>query len=146
MLRTGQNAPNFTLPDQDGNQISLNDFLGKWVLVYFYPKDDTPGCTKEACGLRDNALKYEKDDIIVLGISKDTPSSHKKFISKYKLPFTLLSDTKKEIIKKYDADKGIGTKRISYLINPDGIIEKIYDKVKPETHAEEVLKDIEILK
>lgn len=147
MLDTQTEAPNFSLPDEHGENHTLREYSGKWVLLYFYPKDDTPGCTKEACSLRDHALAYEENDIVVLGVSKDTTESHQKFISKYKLPFTLLADPEKKIIKIYGAENETGgTKRISYLIDPEGIIEKVYEKVKPETHAEEVLKDVEALK
>ena len=146
MLKQGEIAPDFTLLDENGDPHSLSKYEGKWVLLYFYPKDDTPGCTKEACALRYRAMEYEEGDIVVLGVPKDSGESHKKFISKYKLPFTLLSDPDRKVIKLYGADNELGTKRISYLIDPDGMIEKIYDKVKPETHAEEVLEDLEKLK
>lgn len=146
MLKKGEKAPDFSLPDEMGETHNLSDYEGKWTLLYFYPKDDTPGCTKEACAIRDNAMEYEKMDVEVLGVSKDTSESHEDFISKYKLPFTLLSDTTKKVIKMYGADGGITTKRISYLIDPDGIIAKTYSKVDPETHAEEVLADVEALR
>jgi len=143
MLDIGTQAPNFNLSDHEGTMHKLSDYMGSWVLLYFYPKDDTPGCAKEACMLRDNALEYEKHDIIVLGVSADDEMSHEKFISKYNLPFTLLSDSDKRVIKMYDAKNAIGmTKRISYLVGPEGMIEKIYENVKPETHAEEVLEDV----
>lgn len=146
MLKEHTQAPDFNLKDYTGDSHSLSQYEGQWVLLYFYPKDDTPGCTKEACMLRDYALEYEKNDIVVLGVSKDDELSHEKFISKYKLPFTLLSDPDQKIIEKYEAQNGLSTKRISYLINPEGVIEKAYNTVNPETHAEEVLKDIENLK
>ena len=97
-----QPAPDFSLPDQDGKIHKLSDYKGKWVLIYFYPKDDTPGCTVEACGIRDNFPKFQNSDLIVLGISKDSVASHKKFAEKYKLPFTLLADEAKEVIQAYD--------------------------------------------
>ena len=146
MLEINTPAPDFSLPDENGETHSLEEYRGSWVLLYFYPKDDTPGCTKEACSLRDYALEYEQNDLIVIGISKDSGESHQKFISKYKLPFTLLSDEKSKVIKMYGADGSIGTKRISYLIDPEGIIEKIYLKVEPEKHAEQVLRDLESLR
>lgn len=153
-LHIGDNAPQFTLQDQHNKSHSLSDYIGKWVLIYFYPKDNTPGCTKEACQLRDNFPHFEKSDAIILGISKDSVESHRKFASSYELPFTLLSDPNHDTLKEYDAwgEKSfmgkitIGIKRCSYLIDPAGKIAKIYTSVKPETHAEEVLKDLSILK
>jgi thioredoxin-dependent peroxiredoxin len=146
MLPIGSDAPNFKLPDHEGVVHRLADYSGSWVLVYFYPKDDTPGCTKEACTLRDNAMDYEAHNITVLGISADSEMSHQKFISKYNLPFTLLSDPDKKVIDMYGAKNEMGgTKRISYLIGPEGIIEKTYADVKPEMHAEEVLNDVKEL-
>ncbi|MDP3792339.1 MAG: thioredoxin-dependent thiol peroxidase [bacterium] len=152
MLKLNTKAPNLSLPDQAGKMHSLADYKGKWVLIYFYPKDDTPGCTKEACIIRDNLPDFKKLNCVVLGISVDSVKSHSKFAEKYKLPFTLLADEKKEVVKKYGAwqkksflDKSyMDTKRISYLINPDGKIAKIYSEVKPTEHAEEVLKDINL--
>ncbi|GIW62298.1 MAG: peroxiredoxin [Patescibacteria group bacterium] len=143
-------AIDFLLPDQDNNFHSLKDYNGKWVLLYFYPKDNTPGCTKEACGFRDSFEELKKHNVVVLGVSADSVSSHKKFAEKFKLNFPLLSDTSKEIIKKYEAwgkkrfmgREFEGILRISYLINPEGKVVKKYDKVKPEVHAKEVLDDI----
>jgi peroxiredoxin Q/BCP len=147
MLEVGTQAPDFKLPDHMGDIHNLSQYEGQWVLLYFYPKDDTPGCTKEACALRDQALAYEENDIVVLGVSKDSELSHEKFISKYKLPFTLLSDTEKKVMRMYDTETDTGgTKRISYLINPEGEIEKAYANIKPETHADEVLRDVESLR
>lgn len=146
MLKKGEKAPDFSLPDEMGETHNLSDYEGKWILLYFYPKDDTPGCTKEACAIRDSAMEYEKMDVEVLGISKDSSESHEDFISKYKLPFTLLSDMNKKVINMYGAGGGITTKRISYLIDPDGIIAKSYSKVDPEKHADEVLADVETLR
>ncbi len=146
MLDINTPAPDFSLPDESGEFHSLEEYKGSWVLLYFYPKDDTPGCTKEACSLRDYALEYEQNDLIVIGISKDSGESHQNFISKYKLPFTLLSDEKSKVIDMYGAKGPIGTKRISYLIDPEGMIEKVYTKVDPEKHAEEVLRDLESLR
>lgn len=144
MLSENSLAPNFSLPDKEGVFHSLQEFLGVWVLLYFYPKDDTPGCTKEACGLRDNFPHFEKLKIKILGVSGDSSESHTKFSEKYNLPFTLLADEKKEVLAQYGANE-VGKKRISYLIDPEGIIRKAYRTVAPEKHAEEVLKDWEIL-
>ena len=153
MLKTNTKAPNFSLSDQEGKTHSLADYKGRWVLVYFYPKDDTPGCTKEACMIRDNLPMFEKLDCVVLGISADSIKSHDKFAEKYKLPFTLLADDKKQVIKKYGAwqkksfmgKSYMGTKRISYLINLDGKVAKVYPDVKPVEHADQVLKDLKQL-
>ncbi|MGC8776205.1 MAG: thioredoxin-dependent thiol peroxidase [Minisyncoccia bacterium] len=149
-LKLNQKAPDFKLKDQDGKNHKLSDYRGKWVLIYFYPKDDTPGCTKEACAIRDNFPDFKKLNIVVLGISVDSVESHKKFVKKYNLPFILLSDDKKEVVKKYGvwAKKKFmgkvyeGTLRTSFLIDPFGKIFKIYKNVKPEFHAEEVLNDL----
>lgn len=137
-------APEFSAKDQDGNDVSLSSYKGKWILLYFYPEDDTPGCTKEACGLRDNFSELSKH-VTILGVSADTVESHKKFIEKYHLPFTLVADPEKKIIHMYGSDEMIFAKRVSFLINPEGKIAKIYDKVKPDTHAREILRDIEVL-
>ncbi len=169
MLKLKTKAPDFTLADQNGKIHSLVDYGGKWVLVYFYPKDDTPGCTKEACMIRDNLPDFsarggsasggKKLDCVVLGISADSIKSHDKFAKKYKLPFTLLADEKKEVVKKYGAwqprrpvesgsrplrasGKNMGIKRMSYLIDPEGKIAKVYSDVKPAEHADEVLRDL----
>jgi len=138
MLSQNTKAPNFNLLDQDGKPHQLNDYLGEWVLVYFYPMDDTPGCTVEACSFRDNLPKFNELKIKVFGISGDKIESHKKFQQKYGLNFILLSDPEKKVIKEYGA-KGIMTKRISYLINPEGIIAKVYKKVDPKNHINEIL-------
>jgi peroxiredoxin Q/BCP len=145
MLQEQTIAPNFSLLSDQETPVSLSDFAGKWVLLYFYPKDDTPGCTKEACALRDNFPFYEDTGIAILGISKDSPKSHQKFIEKYSLPFTLLSDTENTVSKQYGADGVLGTKRISYLIAPDSTIAKAYSEVHPATHAQEVLEDLKKL-
>jgi len=141
MLKEKIKAPDFKLPDKDNKMHSLSDYLGKWVVLYFYPKDDTPGCTKEAANFRDNIDKFKSLNVEVVGISSDTMESHKKFIDKFNLNITLLSDVKKEVIDKYHA-KGIVTKRISYLINPEGVIDKVYPKVNPSLHAQEILNDL----
>jgi len=139
-------APNFKLLDQDGKEHTLAYHRGSYVLIYFYPKDDTPGCTKEACIIRDMYKDFESNGVKVFGISADSVQSHKKFAEKYQIPFTLLSDPKKEIIKKYEANGALFTKRISYLIGLNGMIEKVYPKVDPTTHGAEILHDIYALK
>lgn len=146
----GSKAPDFTLPDQNGNLHTLSDYRGRWVLVYFYPKDDTSGCIKEACTIRDSLPHFEKLNAVVLGISVDGIASHKKFAEKYRLPFTLLSDEHKKVVSLYKvwAKKQFmgreydGTLRRSFLIDPEGDIERIYHDVKPEKHAEEVLRHL----
>lgn len=147
----GSLAPDFTLLDQDGMPHTLSDYRGKRVLLYFYPKDDTPGCTKEACILRDALPDFTKLDAVVFGVSADSVKSHKKFADKYGLPFLLLADEKKEVVNAYGVwgrKKMMGREydgifRTSFLIAPDGTIKKVYENVKPETHAADVLKDLE---
>ena len=145
MIKENKKAPDFNSVDQSGNKIKLSDFIGKWVLLYFYPKDNTPGCTKEACALRDTHKEFTKLNAVVLGVSKDSEKSNTSFIEKFGLPFTLISDKDQKIIKKYGADGIMMPKRVSFLINPEGIVRKIYSKVKPETHASEVIKDLKEL-
>ncbi|MES2967070.1 MAG: thioredoxin-dependent thiol peroxidase [Patescibacteria group bacterium] len=153
MLKIGRKAPAFSLLDQDSVMHTLKHYAGKWTLLYFYPKDDTPGCTKEACMIADVYNEFKKMKVSVIGVSKDTPKSHKKFAEKYTLPFTLLSDPTMEMMDKYGAfvEKQMygktvrGTNRISYLINPDGKIAKAYPNVDPANHALELLKDIKTL-
>ena len=135
-------AFDFSLPDQNGEVHKLSDYHGQFVVLYFYPKDDTPGCTVEACSFRDNQEKFRKSGIVVLGISKDTVVSHKKFAQKHNLRFTIFSDVEKKVIKKYKA-WGLSVMRKTYLIDREGNIVKVYDKVNPLTHAEEILKDKE---
>ncbi|TSC83042.1 MAG: peroxiredoxin Q/BCP [Parcubacteria group bacterium Gr01-1014_19] len=143
----------FELPDQNGKIHKLSDYNGQWVLVYFYPKDDTPGCVKEACAIRDNFPEFQKLGIQVFGISSDSEKSHFKFVEKYTLPFTLLSDEKRITIKRWGAwaekrfmgRSYMGTLRMSFLIDPTGKVAKKYDRVKPEVHAEEVLADLKKL-
>lgn len=145
----GSLAPNFLLPDQTGKTHSLKQYIGKIVLLYFYPKDSTPGCTLEACTIRDSYSEFTKNKIVVLGVSTDSIESHTKFAERFNLPFTLLSDSKKEVVtlygvfgkKKFLGREYMGTTRASFLIDRQGRIAKIYDKVKPSEHAEEVLKD-----
>ncbi len=151
MLTVGSRAPLFILPDQNGKEHAISDYLGKWVLLYFYPKDDTPGCTKEACGIRDNFGEYKKKKIVVLGVSADSAKSHTKFAVKYSLPFTLLADENKEVVnlygvwakKKFMGRDYMGILRHSFLIDPQGDVAKIFDSVKPEAHAREVLEAVE---
>ena len=139
-------APDFTLLDQGGKEHSLSYHRGSYVLIYFYPKDDTPGCTKEACTIRDAYKDFESNGVKVFGISADSVESHKKFAEKYDLPFTLLSDPAKKVITLYGADGALLTKRISYLINPDGTIAKAYPDVDPAHHGAEILMDVYALK
>ncbi len=149
MLKQGQVAPDFELLDGEGNLHKLSDHKGKMVLVYFYPKDDTPGCTTEACTIRDSYDDFKKMGIVVFGISVDSTKSHKKFSEKYNLPFPLLSDEKKEVVNKYEVwgkkkfmgREYEGTNRVSFLIGEDGKIKKVYEEVKPKEHAGEVLAD-----
>lgn len=153
-MNVGDKAPDFKLSDQFGKTHKLSDYRGQWVLLYFYPKDDTTGCTAEACAIRDNYSQFSKAGIVVIGVSVDSVKSHGKFASKYELPFTILADEQKEVVRLYGAwrekpmagRKIMGTERMSLVINPDGKIVKTYEKVKPTEHAEEVLADIEKLK
>ena len=148
MLEEGKEAPEIKLKDQDGNTVSLDEFKGQKVVVYFYPKDDTTGCTKEACKFRDEFPRFEKLDTKVIGISPDSIESHKKFAKKYNLPFTLLSDEGKEVLEAYDVWKQksmygrnyMGVERTTYIVDENGKIEKVFPKVKVENHIEEVLK------
>lgn len=152
-LQKNDKAPEFSLPDQDGKVHSFKACAGSWVLLYFYPKDDTPGCTTEACTFRDNFPKFKKMNAVVLGVSIDSPKSHGKFAKKYELPFTLLADENREVVraygvwgkKKFMGRDYLGTRRWSFLIDPQGRIAKIYEDVKPAEHAEEVLRDLEAL-
>ena len=149
-LKVGDSAPDFELPDADGKNHRLSDFTGKKILIYFYPRDNTPGCTKEACSFRDNVANFQKLKTEVIGISADSPNSHTKFALKYHLPFLLLSDPAKLTIKAYGAlgpkkfmgKSYIGIYRISFLISEKGKIIKIYEKVNPVTHTQEVLTDL----
>ena len=151
-IEVGKIAPGFTLSDQDGKERSLADYHGRWVLLYFYPKDDTPGCTKEACSIRDSFPDFSKLKAEVIGISVDSVASHKKFVKKYNLPFTLLADIEKKVVelygvwakKKFMGREYEGTLRSSFLIDPNGKVAQIYEEVKPEMHADEVLKDLRL--
>ena len=148
MLKEGSAAPAFTTTDTDGNTVKLKDLRGKNVVLYFYPKDDTPGCTKEACSFRDAFSDFKKKGITILGVSPDKQSAHQKFTEKYKLPFTLLSDTDHAIAEAYESwgEKKfmgrtyLGVLRNTFLIDEKGKIKKIFEKVKPEEHASEVLE------
>jgi thioredoxin-dependent peroxiredoxin len=152
-LKIGSKAPAINLPDQDGNKHKLSDYLGQYVLIYFYPKDDTSGCTTEACGIRDAFPRFNKLKAKVFGISADSVASHKKFAEKYKLPFTLLADESKEVVTKYGVygeksmygRKYFGINRTSFLVDPQGKIVRIYEKVKPAEHTKQVLADLKEL-
>ena len=143
-------APEFTLLDETGINRSLQDYKGKWVVLYFYPKDDTPGCTTEACSFRDEYSAYEKAGVTILGVSKDSPKSHAKFKAKYQLPFTLLADEEHKVAelygvwgrKKYMGKEYDGMFRTTYLIDPEGKIIKVFENVKPADHSAEVLAAI----
>jgi peroxiredoxin Q/BCP len=150
-LQIGDAAPAFSLPDQNGNTVNLADFRGQRVVIYFYPKDDTPGCTKEACNFRDQWSAFEQHGIAVLGISKDGATSHAKFINKYTLPFTLLSDAEpcpvaesygSYGLKKFMGREYMGMMRHTFVVDGEGKIEKAYWKVKADTMADDILKDL----
>ncbi len=151
MLEVGKKAPDFTAKVQNGNKVKLSELKGSRVVLYFYPKDDTPGCTKQACSLRDGFAEFKKKKIKVLGVSIDDEKSHQKFIAKYDLPFDLIADTDKKIVEKYGVwgeksmygKKYMGTLRTTFLIDEDGKIVKIFDKVKVGEHADEVLAAFE---
>src|SRR5256714_7656719 len=148
MIKEGEAAPDFEARDAEGNKVKLSDLRGQKVVLYFYPKDDTPGCTKEACSFRDAFSQFKKRGIAVLGVSPDSETSHKKFETKYKLPFTLLADTDRSIAetygvwgeKKFMGRTYMGVNRTTFLIDEKGKIKKIFEKVKPEDHASEVLE------
>lgn len=150
-LKEGDRAPDFSAATHGGNMVSLSDYAGKHIILYFYPKDDTPGCTKEACGFRDAWKDFEDKDAKILGVSIDSVKKHDKFAEKYSLPFTLLSDENKKIVqdygvwglKKFMGREYLGIHRVTFLIGPDGIIKKIWPKVKPDVHASEVLAAID---
>lgn len=149
-LAEGEIAPKFSADTNGGGKVSLADFVGKHVILYFYPKDDTPGCTKEACAFRDHFAAFKKKGAVVLGVSVDPVKSHDKFVEKFKLPFPLLADVDKKIVaaygvwgqKSFMGRKYLGIHRVTFLIGPDGRIKKIWPKVKPEEHAAEVLAAI----
>jgi peroxiredoxin Q/BCP len=150
MPEVGSKAPQFTLESQDGAKVSLKEFLGKKVVLYFYPKDDTPGCTKEACSFTDNFAKFKKQGAVLLGISADSVDSHKKFQRKHNLSITLLSDPKKEVINNYGVwkeknmygKKIMGIERTTFLIDENGKIARVFPKVKVDGHTEKVLEEL----
>ena len=147
MLEIGTKAPDFTLPDKDGNPVSLSDFAGKKVVLYFYPKDNTPGCTRQACAFAGAYEEFKTLDAVVIGVSKDSTASHQKFADKYSLPFILLSDPERQAIETYGVWQekknygkvSMGVVRSTFVISKDGVIEKVMPKVKPDTNAAEIL-------
>ena len=147
MLEAQMKAPDFSLPDKDGKTVRLSDFQGRKVVLYFYPKDNTPGCTRQACAFAASYEQFKAQDIVVIGISKDSVASHQKFAQKYDLPFILLSDPELQAIQAYDVWQekklygkvSMGVVRTTYIINEQGIIEKVMPKVKPDTNAAEIL-------
>ena len=147
MLEANRKAPDFTLTDKDGRQVSLSDFLGKKVVLYFYPKDNTPGCTRQACAFAAAYEQFKEQDVVVIGISKDSTASHQKFAQKYDLPFILLSDPELQAIQAYNVWQekklygkvSMGVVRTTYIIDEQGNIEKVMPKVKPDTNAAEIL-------
>ena len=141
-LSVGTTAPDFTAKDDMGKTVTLSEFKGKTVVLYFYPKDDTPGCTKEAQSFRDNHEEYQDKDIVVLGVSMDDEVSHQAFKEKYGLPFTLVADPDGIITKAYDVDAGGYSKRVTYIINSDGIVDKVFESIKTETHAQDILAEM----
>jgi len=148
MLEVGTKAPEFTLPDKDGNPVSLTDFAGKKVVLYFYPKDNTPGCTRQACAFAGAYEEFEKINVVVIGVSKDSAASHQKFAEKHGLPFILLSDPELTAIQAYGVWQekklygkvSMGVVRSTFVINENGMIEKAMPKVKPDTNAAEILE------
>lgn len=148
MLKTGTKAPEFTLNDKNGNSVSLSDFKGKKVVVYFYPKDNTPGCTRQACAFKEAYDGFKAEDIVVIGISKDSSQSHQKFADKYELPFILLADPELKAIQAYDVWQekklygkvSMGVVRATYVIGEDGVILKVFEKAKPDTNAYEIME------
>ena len=151
MLEAGTKAPDFVLKDKDGKQIRLSDYLGKKVVLYFYPRDNTPGCTKEACAFAGAYEGFRSKDIVVIGVSKDSEASHRKFAEKHNLPFILVSDPQLQAIQAYDVWQekklygkvSMGVVRSTYIIDENGVIEKVYPKVKPDTNAGEILDYLE---
>ncbi|MFZ9739700.1 MAG: thioredoxin-dependent thiol peroxidase, partial [Prochlorotrichaceae cyanobacterium] len=149
-LNIGDPAPSFSLPNSEGNPVSLADFQGQWLVIFFYPRDNTPGCTTEACGFRDHYDRLQEAGVALLGINTDNEKSHQKFISKYNLPFPLLCDSDAAVatryesygLKKFMGKEFMGIFRKSFIIDPSGKIAKIYPKVKPANHGEEVLADL----
>ncbi len=152
MLQAGSQAPDFTLPDKDGNEVVLSDFRGKKVVLYFYSKDNTPGCTRQACAFAGAYEDFKNQNVVVIGVSKDSTTSHRKFADKHNLPFILLSDPELQAIKAYDVWQekklygkvSMGVVRSTYIIDEDGVIEKVMPKVKPDTNAAEILEYLKI--
>lgn len=150
MIVEGEEAPNFTLKADTGREVSLSDYRGKKVVLYFYPKDGTPGCTNEAKAFRDNIAEFEKENTVILGVSKDSVESHQKFKQKHNLPFTLLSDPEGKVLDLYDVWKKksmygrtfMGTERTTFLIDEQGIVKKVFQKVKVKGHAQLCLLDL----
>ncbi|MCS6885092.1 MAG: thioredoxin-dependent thiol peroxidase [Acidobacteriota bacterium] len=150
LLEIGTKAPDFRLRDQNGQEVTLESLRGRKVVLYFYPKDDTPGCTKEACAFRDSFEEFKSRGVEVLGVSVDDEESHRKFIEKYSLPFRLLADVNKQVVQAYGVwgeknmygKKYMGTNRVTYVIDENGMIAAVYPKVKPETHAKELLEKL----
>jgi thioredoxin-dependent peroxiredoxin len=141
-LSVGTTAPDFTVKDTNGNTVKLTDYAGKMIILYFYPKDDTPGCTKEACSFRDYYADFQGQDITVFGVSMDDEASHQAFTQKFSLPFPLLADTDGSLTKAYDVDGGGYSKRVTYVIDGEGTIIKVYDTVATATHASDILAEI----
>lgn len=147
MLEVGTKAPDFTLPDKNGAPVSLSDFLGRKIVLYFYPRDNTPGCTRQACAFAQSYGEFNGKNVVVIGVSKDSVSSHLKFAEKYELPFLLLSDPEHKVIETYEVWQekklygkvSMGVVRSTYLIDEQGVIEKVMPKVKPDTNAAEIL-------
>jgi thioredoxin-dependent peroxiredoxin len=141
-LAVGTKAPTCTTQDTSGKTVSLENYAGKTVVLYFYPKDDTPGCTKEACSFRDNYSAYQDKDVTVFGVSMDDVASHQKFTEKFNLPFPLLADTNGAIAKAYGVDGGGYAKRVTFVIDGTGTVANVYDTVKTDTHASDILADL----
>ena len=148
MLKVGDRAPEFALADKDGREVKLSDFAGRRVVLYFYPKDNTPGCTRQACAFAGAYDIFEENNVAVIGISKDSAASHARFAEKYELPFVLLSDPELKAIQAYGVWQekknygkvSMGVVRTTFIIGPDGVIEKVMPKVKPDTNAEEIIE------
>ena len=146
MVNENEPAPDFTLPDHEGNRVSLSDYRGRKVVLYFYPKDDTPGCTTQACGLRDNLKTLEERNAVVIGVSPDTVAAHRKFRDKFELPFTLLADTAHDVAERYGVwkeksmygKKYWGNERTTFIIDEEGRIQKVLPKVKPDEHVRQL--------
>lgn len=151
LLEEGSKAPDFTLQDREGKEVSLSDFLGKKVVIYFYPKDNTPGCTRQACAFAGAYARYQEKNVVVIGISKDSVASHQRFAEKYDLPFVLLADPELQAIQAYGVWQekknygkvSMGVVRTTYIIDEEGRIEKVMPRVKPDTNSEEILKYLE---